>query len=527
MIYIIFSLGPKMKQNSKNILKYYVAFFLIIQVSSLEIVNYVNDTNEALMVYSINGTSPNFTYIKSSCCQIQQLFIENSKDDISNFTIFKDENDTFLADNFSVFLKNQDLNITNQTEIFSVEEHPNIFVLQIFNVCLLNEAESEGNVITVNLMANDKSITFSFITNCPKKSVLYFTIKKMLTIMILLVLVLGIVYFCGKFIPKQNYLSNNAINTQLSFKIDIIWNYGIYIIISSLILVWVVNFFEDYAVSFFSFFIQILCFLMMFMGVSYMFKKSLKLDCFPKEIKEKAKQEYFNLKMYKIISIFLSLLIMILFTFFHIKFISNIIFFALIFGSLSLLSINNYTNIILFTSCFISYDIFFLILSFFMKINYNTKAMELFDQPIKLVIPNLTTNNPLHPCYFVSCFDVILIGLVVKYTRSFDILKGNNNFKYFKISLVNILLGSIGTLLFYLLYSNEHILLFPIELMLIGNVLMSSFYLGEVNDFMEGKNNIGMRKAVNDIIHSVEKIDDEDEEESKKGKYIRKDSDGE
>ena len=63
--------------------------------------------------------------------------------------------------------------------------------------------------------------------------------------------------------------------------------------------------------------------------------------------------------------------------------------------------------------------------------------------------------------------------------------------------------------------------------MLTGNILLSSFYLGEINDFMEGKNNIGMRKAVNDIIHSVEKIDDEDEEESKKGKYIRKDSDGE
>ena len=516
-----------MKQNSINILKYYVTFFLLIQVSSLEIVNYVNDTNDALIVYSNNETNPNFTYIKTSCCQIQQLFIENSNDDISNFTIFKEENDTFLTNNYSVFLKNQNLNITNQTEIFSIEEHPNIFVLQIFNVCLLNETQPEGNVISVNLISNNKQITFSFITNCPKKDISYFTLKKLLSIVILLVLVLGIVYFCGKFIPKQNYLSNNAINTQLSFKIDIIWNYGIYIIITSLILVWVVNYFEDYAVSFFSFFIQILCFLVMFMGISYMFKKSLKLDCFPRGLKEKAKQEYFNLKMYKIISVFLSLLIMILFIFFHIKFISNIIFFTLIFGSLSLLSVNNFTNIVLFTSCFISYDIFFLITSSFMKINYNTKALELIDQPIKLVIPNLITNNALHPCYFVSCFDVILIGLVIKYTRSFDILKGYNNFKYFKISVVNILLGSIGTLLFHLFYSNEHILLFPIELMLTGNILLSSFYLGEINDFMEGKNNIGMRKAVNDIIHSVEKIDDEDEEESKKGKYIIKDSDGE
>ena len=45
-----------------------------------------------------------------------------------------------------------------------------------------------------------------------------------------------------------------------------------------------------------------------------------------------------------------------------------------------------------------------------------------------------------------------------------------------------------------------------------------------MNDFMEGKNNIGMRKAVDDIIHSVEKID---EDEGDKGTYVRNDSEEE
>ena len=47
-----------------------------------------------------------------------------------------------------------------------------------------------------------------------------------------------------------------------------------------------------------------------------------------------------------------------------------------------------------------------------------------------------------------------------------------------------------------------------------------------MNDFMEGKNNIGMRKAVDDIIHSVEKID-EDEGDKDKGTYVRNDSEEE
>ena len=81
------------------------------------------------------------------------------------------------------------------------------------------------------------------------------------------------------------------------------------------------------------------------------------------------------------------------------------------------------------------------------------------------------------------------------------------------------------TFLFYLLYSSEQILLFPIMMIEIADLILYSFYQGEFTDFMEGKNNIGVRKAVDDIIHSVEKIDDDDEED--KVKYERKGSDDE
>ena len=149
----------------------------------------------------------------------------------------------------------------------------------------------------------------------------------------------------------------------------------------------------------------------------------------------------------------------------------------------------------------------------------------MLDQPYKLVIPNIIKYDPIHPCLFSSYIDIILIGLIVKYTRSFDLLKGYTNYKYFTMSLILLGLGCLGTFLFYLLYSSEQILLFPIMMIEIADLILYSFYQGEFTDFMEGKNNIGVRKAVDDIIHSVEKIDDDDEED--KVKYERKGSDDE
>lgn len=206
--------------------------------------------------------------------------------------------------------------------------------------------------------------------------------------------------------------------------------------------------------------------------------------------------------------------------------ISNIIFFSFVFGALSLIIIQTFSSLILFTACLITYDIIFLLSTFVLNINYNSKSLELIDQPIKFLAPNLFEYNPLHPCFFSSCIDIIVICLIVKYARSFDLLKGNTNFKYFHMSLFFLALGCIATFLFYLLFFNVQILLFPIEIILSVNLILMSIYQGEMNDFMEGKNNIGMRKAVDDIIHSVEKID-EDEGDKDKGTYVRNDSEEE
>ena len=97
-------------------------------------------------------------------------------------------------------------------------------------------------------------------------------------------------------------------------------------------------------------------------------------------------------------------------------------------------------------------DIFFIISSFIFHVNYSTKALEMLDQPYKLVIPNIIKYDPIHPCLFSSYVDIIIIGLIVKYTRSFDLLKGYTNYKYFTMSLILLGLGCLGTFLFYLLY---------------------------------------------------------------------------
>ena len=379
-------------------------------------------------------------------------------------------------------------------------------------------------IISITLKVNEEDVVFSYSKTCSNKSNSPY-MKKILSITILLMIVYLIVFVSSKFSPKQNFLSNNILNTQLRAQCDIQWHYGIYIIIASMISVWSFNSFESVSINVFSFLITVISFVSLYMGISYLIKKSMKLECFNKKIKETIKEEYFNCKLYKILSMIISLLILIVFKLFHSAFLSNIILFSIIFGGLSLLITTNFYSLVLFSSCFISYDIFFMISSFIFKVNYSTKALEMLEQPFKLVIPNIMKYNPMHPCLFSSCIDIIIVGLIVKYTRSFDLLKGYTNYKYFTTSLVLLIFGSLGTFLFYLLYNSEQILLFPIMMIEIADLILYSFYQGEFTDFMEGKNNIGVRKAVDDIIHSVEKIDDDDEED--KVKYERKSSDDE
>ena len=505
------------------ILKWYVFSLFLFFISSFQVQTFINDTNLAIEVYNENGTLPNFTYEKTSCCQIKEFFIDQSEYDITNFTFFKDDNDTFNKDDINITFVNSNINISSQKEIFELPEHPNIIELQIYNVCQLNQSYSDGNIISVSMKVNEKTIQFSYSKNCNKRNHSY--IVKVLSIVVFLLCIYLIVYLSAKFSAKQHFLSNNVLNAQLNNHFIILWHYGIYIVILSLITVSLIHTFKG-AINLFSFIITIICFLVMFMGIAYIFKKSMKLECFPKKLKENLKQEYFNIKMYKFVSVILSFIILIVFHVFHFMIISNIIFFSFVFGALSLIIIQTFSSIVLFTACLISYDIIFLMSSLILHINYNSKALELIDQPIKFLFPVLFDYNPLHPCFFSSCIDIIVISLIVKYARSFDLLKGNTNFKYFTMSLIFLGIGCVATLLFYLILYNEQILLFPIEIILILNLILMSIYQGEMNDFMEGKNNIGMRKAVDDIIHSVEKID-EDEGDKDKGTYVRNDSEEE
>lgn len=509
---------------NKYIFKCYLFIFVFFSINALNIKTFINDTDIALDVYNDNHTLPNFTYASSSCCQSHPLYIDQSNYDITNFTIFTDENEVVDKDNILITYINSNLDISSQKEVFSLPEHDNIIELQIIDICKLNQSFYDGNIISITLKVNEEDITFTYSKTCSNKSNSPY-MKKCLSIIILLMIIYFIVFIASKFSPKQNFLSNNILNAQLRAQCDIQWHYGIYIIILSMVIVWCIHSFENITINLCSFFITVISFVLLYMGIAYLTKKSMKFECFNKRLKERIKEEYFNCKLYKILSMIISIVILILFKIFRSVFISNIILFSIIFGGLSLLITTNFYSLILFCSCFISYDIFFIISSFIFHVNYSTKALEMLDQPYKLVIPNIIKYDPIHPCLFSSYIDIILIGLIVKYTRSFDLLKGYTNYKYFTMSLILLGLGCLGTFLFYLLYSSEQILLFPIMMIEIADLILYSFYQGEFTDFMEGKNNIGVRKAVDDIIHSVEKIDDDDEED--KVKYERKGSDDE
>ena len=126
---------------------------------------------------------------------------------------------------------------------------------------------------------------------------------------------------------------------------------------------------------------------------------------------------------YEIISAFISCIIVMFYFITRHWILNNIICFCLAFTTLSFIILKSFMLCFLCLFLFFIYDTFWV---FFSERIFNENVMVVaatsIQVPIKIEFPILFSNNPIKNCMLLGLGDILLPGLIIKYSRRFDLI---------------------------------------------------------------------------------------------------------
>ena len=111
--------------------------------------------------------------------------------------------------------------------------------------------------------------------------------------------------------------------------------------------------------------------------------------------------------------------------------------------------------------------------------------------PIKIEFPILFSNNPINNCMLLGLGDIILPGIVIKYSRRFDIIKNKKDssfegYSFYKYNLFLFLLSvSIAMIMMFGFEHSQPVLFYISPIFIIG-LIIKALYDKCLYDFWKG-----------------------------------------
>jgi ABC-type multidrug transport system fused ATPase/permease subunit len=322
---------------------------------------------------------------------------------------------------------------------------------------------------------NEKEYSFSYLKFCKKEN-------KFLNIFssIILFIIAMLYVFLSTFI-QMDFKIVKEFNEQ----INIPWYYGIiYIFIASAVLLFLFYFINS-ILSIFNILVAFQCFICLYYTFKFFSKKFFNIF-----FQKKIKKLFYNLKIYHIISLLLTTILVCLYFYMKNWQLNNIMAFGLVFYILSFLLIKNFIVCFTFLIGIFFYDTFWVFYSH--KIftdNVMLTVATKIDLPIKLEMPILFSNNPLKNCMLLGLGDLALPGMVIKYCKRFDDLskklkKGKGG--YYKLCFILYICSVISAMIAVYVFDSGQPVLFYISPSFIVGLLFRAFKKGELKDFWNG-----------------------------------------
>jgi signal peptide peptidase-like protein 2B len=183
-----------------------------------------------------------------------------------------------------------------------------------------------------------------------------------------------------------------------------------------------------------------------------------------------------DMEIYSLIILAFTVIIVIIYLITRHWILNNIFGFCLIFTILSLFHVRSFKicTILLISAFF--YDVFWVYLSpILFKENVMVVAATSLNLPIKLEIPIFFVAHPLKSCMFLGLGDIVLPGLVIKFTKRFDFIKSTSGV-YYKISILLYMVALfLSGVVIYLTNHAQPVLFYMCPVLLIGISLLACY----------------------------------------------------
>ena len=246
-----------------------------------------------------------------------------------------------------------------------------------------------------------------------------------------------------------------------------------------------------------------------------------------KKLKNKKIELLCYMNTYEILSAFLSAFIIMLYFMTRHYLINDIICFCLSFTVMSFIVLKSFILCFMCLFAFFIYDTFWVFYSD--KIfhdNIMLVAATSIQIPIKIEFPILFSDNPLKNCMILGLGDILLPGLIIKYSRRFDCFRARLNHKikgmsFYTFNLILYLISLATAMICMKVFNHGQPVLFYLSPIFIFGLIGKAYNEGCLTDFWNGlkikknKNKMKAQKGENEDNKEGQSEEEEDEDDEK------------
>jgi hypothetical protein len=459
----------------------YLLFIIIANTITLEI---HLQSLKNLTIYSNNGTSEFFKFLPTpNDCSMNDIYHEISASNSTYFALIRKNYEEFKPISVETNNENTKANFTYEKGILKIEHFCG---LKSQNFKLDENTNDYWTLIKFIFSDNNNEKAFEFIKICNYEPG-YLTIPPAIGLIGLAVLV---VFISAKSEMKIKIDEIEEIN-------EIKWWHGIAFVIMGSIVLITIFYLYKYIESFFTFVVIIQCFICSYFTLDYFFYEKLK-DF------DSLKTEYFSIPLSRYILTLPAAIIVFLWYITRDWRLNNTLGVCLVFTIITLFSIKTFKTCWILLLCIFIYDVFWVFFSqFFFKQNVMVVAAVSMNIPIKLEMPLFLTNNPIKACTFLGLGDLVLPGFIIKYCHSFDKLKLNPRKSYFKLSMILYVISVVLAYLVVLVFNHAQPVMFYISPIFSAGISYFSYKRHEFEEFWVGKDLIGNKIAIEEMINGA------------------------
>jgi hypothetical protein len=452
---------------------------LLIQIYGLDI---QLQSLKNITIYRGGETSTQFKYHQlSSDCQNNNIYYETSASNSTNLLIIRKGSEDFKP--IKAYTNNENIAVSYQYDKG---------VLRLDHYCDRKStdyiADDDTNdywaLIKFDFSVNGDDHSIEFIKIC-RPEPLYYNIPPAIGILVFAVL---IVYMATRSTMKVNIEELEQIN-------EIQWWHGIaFVFVGSAVLL-TIFFLYKYIESMFTLMVMFQSFICVYYTLDYYLYD---------KIKPYTSAEFFELPLGRyILGVVTGLLIMAWYITRDWR-LNNILGACLVFTIISIFSIKTFKTCWTVLACIFLYDVFWVFFSqYIFKQNVMVVSAVAINIPIKLEMPLFLTNNPIKACTFLGLGDLALPGFIIKYCYSFDQLKLNNRYSYYKLSLFLYTISLILAYAVVYLFSHAQPVMFYISPIFSIGLSYFAYHRHEFEEFWLGKDLIGNKVAIEEMINGA------------------------